>query len=96
VLFDAGDSLGPGALTGGVRIGKACGVLALGFSEDLEGVVEALLEGLAGHDGILACFGFALCVMSHIPDPTLARMKSRMNGHRTYLSFYVWAPSGPS
>ena len=67
-LLDAGDSLGPGALAGVVGVGYAGGVFALGFSEVLEGVVEALLEGWTGHGGILACVygGSRFARMPHI------------------------------
>src|SRR6201996_423083 len=48
VLADVVDLFGPGA-AGGVRVGQAFGVLALGFCEGLGEVFETLLEGGTGH-----------------------------------------------
>ena len=50
VFLDAGDLVGPGAV-GVVRVGESGGVLAFGFGEVLEEMVELLLEGGAGHGG---------------------------------------------
>jgi hypothetical protein len=47
VVLDAFDLLGPGGE--GAFVGDASGVLALGFGEGFEGVVEFLLEGGSGH-----------------------------------------------
>ena len=42
VFLDAGDLVGPGAM-GVVRVGDSGGVLAFGFGEILEEVIELLL-----------------------------------------------------
>lgn len=48
VLLEFGDFLRPGA-SGVVRVGESGGVLAFGFGEIFGEVVEALLQGGAGH-----------------------------------------------
>jgi hypothetical protein len=48
VFFDSGDVFGPGRYA---FVGYSGGVFSFGFGEDVEGVLELLLKGGAGHRG---------------------------------------------